>query len=341
MTPNRERMWVGLFVIVAATVLLLTAIAIWGGYGRFGVSHRAYFKFSGGVQPGTPVRYGGMRVGAVRQVRIDPDDSTRIEVEIVVDRGTPLKVNSIAKIASLGPLSDSYIEVSTGTADAALLEPDTVMNSTESLGLAQLGDTIQSLLPQIHQVLDKLTLTLDGLQATLARGDDLMNDRNRSNLAQALAGANDLLNDRNRSNLSQSLDNLNQMVSESRPKIAAGLTGVTDAAAKLTALLDDIKKTSVRADEVLSSLDTLVTENRQDVRSAVTELRAVLKNSAETLDQLQYIMTQNSANVYDILENLRSSAVNLRNTTETIKSSPSALIRGINAKDRKPGGPQK
>jgi phospholipid/cholesterol/gamma-HCH transport system substrate-binding protein len=341
MTPNRERMWVGLFVIVATAVLSLTAIALWGGYGRYGVSHRVYFKFSGGVQPGTPVRYGGMRVGAVRQVRIDPADSTRIGVEIVVDRGTPLKVDSIAKIASLGPLSDSYIEISTGTVGAALLPPDTVLNSIESLGLAQLGDTFQSLLPQIHEVLAKVTVNLDGLQATLARADDLMSDRNRSNLARALAGANDVLNDRNRSNLSQSLGNLNQMLSESRPKIAAGLTGMTDATAKLTSLLDDIKKTSVRADEVLSNLDLLVTENRQDVRSAVTELRTVLKNSAETVDQLQYLMNQNSANVYDVLENLRSSAVNLRNITETIKSSPSALIRGINAKDRKPGGPQK
>jgi len=282
-----------------------------------------------------------MRVGAVRQVRIDPADSTRIEVEIAVDRGTPLKVDSIAKVASLGPLSDSYIEISTGTAGAALLQPDSVLNSSESLGLAQLGDTMQSLLPQIHEVLDKLTLNLDGLQRTLAHADDLMSDRNRSNLAQALAGANEVLNDRNRSNLSQSLGNLNQMLSESRPKIAAGLTGMTEATAKLTSLLDDIKKTSARADQVLSSLDSLVTENRQDVRSAVTELRAMLKNSTETVDQLQYLMSQNSANLYDILENLRSSAVNLRNLTETIKSSPSALIRGTNAKDRKPGGSQK
>src|SRR4029079_1242778 len=113
---------------------------------------------SGGVQKGTPVRYGGMRVGAVRQVRIDAADSTRIEVEFVVDRDTPLKVDSIARIASLGPLSDSYIEISTGTPGSALLQPDTVLNSTESLGLAQLGDTVQSLLPRIHEVLDKLSL---------------------------------------------------------------------------------------------------------------------------------------------------------------------------------------
>ena len=73
MTPNRERALVGLFVLIAAAVLSVTTIAVWGGMGRSGVSHRLYLKFSGGVQPGTPVRYGGLRVGTVRNAVIDRD----------------------------------------------------------------------------------------------------------------------------------------------------------------------------------------------------------------------------------------------------------------------------
>jgi hypothetical protein len=63
MTPNRERVWVGLFVVIALAVLIRHSCCRLGGMGRNGVSHRTYFKFSGGVQAGTPVRYGGMRVG--------------------------------------------------------------------------------------------------------------------------------------------------------------------------------------------------------------------------------------------------------------------------------------
>src|SRR2546429_8476470 len=96
MTPNRERVWVGLFVVIAVAVLSVTAVAVWGGLGRSGISHRAYFKFSGGVEPGTPVRYGGMRGGTVKGVRIDPGDSTRNEGGLVGDPGTPLKTDSIA-----------------------------------------------------------------------------------------------------------------------------------------------------------------------------------------------------------------------------------------------------
>src|SRR3954470_19392476 len=112
MAPTREQVWVGLFVVIAAALLTVTTIAVWGGIGRTGVAHRVYFKFSGGVQPGTAVRYGGFRVGSVRRVQIDPADSTRIEVELVVDPGTPLKADSVARLSSLGPLSDYYIEIS-------------------------------------------------------------------------------------------------------------------------------------------------------------------------------------------------------------------------------------
>lgn len=337
MEPNRERVWVGLFVVVAVAVLAGTAIAVWGGLGRSGVSYRAYFKFSGGVQPGTAVRYGGLRVGTVQRVRVDESDSTRIAVDLVVDPGTPVKTDSIAMPSSLGPLSDYYIEISTGTQHAALVPPGGVLNSAEGFGLAQIGDTIQNLVPQIEDVLEKLTLNLDSLQTTLGLANDLLNDRNRSNAGQALARANDLLNDQNRSNLAESLDNVNQMLNDSRPKVSTSLTRINDAAGRLVPLLDDVKRTSARADELLSQLDSVLVENRADLRVSVSELRDMLAKSTAVMDQLQGIMNQNAVNIDEILENMRLSAENMRSLTETVKSNPASLIRGVNVKDRKPG----
>jgi hypothetical protein len=51
-------------------------------------------------------------------------------------------------------------------------------------------------------------------------------------------------------------------------------------------------------------------------------------------------MNQNTLTIYEILENMRLSAANIRTLTETVKRSPSSLIRGVKAQDRKPGGPQ-
>ncbi len=82
MDAMRERTLVGLFVLIAGGLLLGTMVVISGGLGTATVPYRTYFKFAGGVQPGAPVRYGGMPVGKVRRVRVDPGNSTRIEIDI-------------------------------------------------------------------------------------------------------------------------------------------------------------------------------------------------------------------------------------------------------------------
>jgi phospholipid/cholesterol/gamma-HCH transport system substrate-binding protein len=341
MTPDRERVLVGLFVLVAAAILSVTAVAVWGGLGRSQVAHRLYLKFSGGVQPGAPVRYGGLKIGTVRDIRIDPEDSTRIQINIMVDKDAPIKTDSVARLSSLGLLSDYYIEISTGTPQAARAAPDTVLRSIESTGLANIGDTIDSLTPQIRAALDKLTLNLDALQTTIARSNDVLNDGNRTNFSQALARANDLLSDRNRSNFADSLNNFNQLLAETRPKVSAGLDNVNNATQRLAPLLDDVRKTSVRADQTLANIDAMLTEDRPDLKASLTELRQLLQSSKTTVDQLQDIMSQNTANIFEILENMRASAVNIRSLTETIKSRPDSLIRGVKVEDRIPGGGRK
>jgi phospholipid/cholesterol/gamma-HCH transport system substrate-binding protein len=341
MTPNRERVLVGLFVLVAAAVLSVTAVAVWGGMGRSGVSHRLYLKFSGGVQPGTPVRYGGLRVGTVRNVIVDPGDSTRIQVDILVDRDAPIKTDSVARLSTLGLLSDYYVEISTGTPQAARAAPDSVLRSVEATGLANIGDTLESIVPQINAALDKLTLNLDGLQTVLTRANDLLSDSNRANVGQMLARANDLLNDRNRSNVADSIRNFNQLLDETRPKISTSLDNINNATERLTPMLEDVRKTSARAEQTLANLDSLLTEDRPDLKASLTELREVLASSQATVDQLQLILNQNTVNIYEILENVRASTSNIRTLTETVKRSPSSLIRGVRVEDRKPGGASK
>jgi phospholipid/cholesterol/gamma-HCH transport system substrate-binding protein len=341
MTPNRERIMVGLFVVIAAAILAVTTVAVWGGLGRSGVSHRLYLKFSGGVQPGTPVRYGGLRIGTVKDVRVDPNDSTRIQVDLIVDRDAPIKTDSVARLSSLGLLSDYYIEISTGTPHAKMAPPDSELKSVETTGLANIGDTIDSLVPQINTALDKLTLNLDALQTTVARANDLLNDTNRANIGQALARTNDLLNDRNRANIGDSINNLNQLLVEARPKISTGLTNINNATERLTPLLDDVRKTSARVDETLTNVNSLLAEDRPDLKASLAELREVLATSKTTVDQLQSLMNQNTVNIYELLENMRASAANIRSLTETIKSSPSSLIRGVKVEDRRPGGLRK
>lgn len=340
MNAMRERTLVGLFVLIAGGVLLGTMILLSGGLAGATVSHQAYFKFAGGVQVGAPVRYGGMTVGTVRRVRVDPQNSTRIEIDLSVNRDTPVKTDSVAKISTLGPLTDNYIEISTGSERAALAPPGSTLLSAEAFGLPQLGDAAQALMPDIQRAVQKLNQNLDGLQVTLARANDLLNDRNRANIGSSLSNVQKLVADA-RPKAMESLDNLNGLLTDARPKVSASLTNVQALTAKLGPLLDDLKTTTARANDTLAHVDSTLMENRTDIRASVEGLRDTVAKSTALLTELNQTLDQNSANIDDLLNNIRMTTENLRVLTETLKQSPASLIRGIKAVDRKPGEIQK
>jgi phospholipid/cholesterol/gamma-HCH transport system substrate-binding protein len=333
MQAMRERTLVGLFVLIAGGLLVGTMLAISGGLGVAAVAHRAYFKFAGGVQPGAPVRYGGLTVGKVTRVRVDPGNSSRIEIDIAVDHDAPLKTDSVAKISTLGPLTDNYIEIATGTEHAPLAPPGSELASAEAFGLPQLGDAAQSMMPDLHGALQKLNQNLDGLQVTIARANDLLNDRNRASIGSSLDNVNRLVADA-RPQVADSLNNLNGLLSDARPKVAASLTNVQDLSKqfndKMAPLLDNLKTTTTRANDTLAHVDATLVENRPDIRASVVRLR-------DTLAQLNQTLDQNSANIDEVLDNIRISTENLRSLTETLQRAPASLIRGIAVPERKPG----
>ena len=81
MEPKREQALVGLFVLVAGAMLIATVFAMSGVFGRSTRTYHAYFAFAGGIEPGTAVRYaGGPKVGHVDSVRLDAQDSARLDI---------------------------------------------------------------------------------------------------------------------------------------------------------------------------------------------------------------------------------------------------------------------
>ena len=318
MNSRREQVWVGLFVLVAAALLIGTVLSVAGTFSRGNIPHRAYFKFAGGLEPGAAVRFGGMKAGSVQAVRVDPEDSTRIEVDFNVARDIPLKADSVAKIASLSPLGDNYVELTAGTREAAAAAPGSVVRSTESTNFSDLGDMVGKLEPMVQEVLQNLNQRLNELQVTMAR-------------------ANDLLSDQNRSNISAALGNVNSMLAEDRPKVSATLSNVQTASARLMPLLDDLKKTMAQANDALGHIDAVLLENRQDLRSSVAELRQTLLTASSVMDQLERTLDYNADNIDQTLENVRVTTQHLKDLTETLKRRPYTLIRADRPRERNPG----
>ena len=142
-----------------------------------------------------------------------------------MDRDAPLKTDSVAKISTLGPLTDNYIEISTGHRARGAGAAGFDLLSAEAFGLPQLGDAAQAMMPDIQKALQKLNHNLDGLQVTITRANDLLNDRNRANIGSSLSNVDRLVADA-RPKVTDSLNNLNGLLDDARPKVSTSLTNV-------------------------------------------------------------------------------------------------------------------
>jgi len=319
MESKREQALVGLFVLVAAGVLVATVFALTGAFGGTAATYRAYFPFAGGLEPGATVRYaGGPKVGRVEKLQLDSKDSSRIEITFSVRSGLPVKTDSHVKIMSLSPLGDNHLEIVPGSEKAALATAGMILPSDPYVDFNALTAKINDIAPQAQQLLKTINERASELQVTLARVNDLLSDSNRANLAATLAET-------------------RGMIAENRAPLKSTLQNVNSATQKLEPLLQDLRKTSAQANETLNHVDSLIGENRADVRQAVKDLRASLATVNDLTGRLDQILDVNSDNIDELLENLRHVSQNLKEFTNTIKTRPYTLIRANNPREHKPG----
>ena len=91
---------------------------------------------------------------------------------------------------------------------------------------------------------------------------------------------------------------------------------------KLQPLLDDFRKTSDEANKTLNHVDSMLGDNRADVRQAVADLRSTLANTTGLTEQISQTLDVNSENIDEILDTLQHVMENLKEFTETIKTPP-------------------
>jgi phospholipid/cholesterol/gamma-HCH transport system substrate-binding protein len=322
MESKREQAMVGLFVLIAGAVLVGTIFALSGAFGGAAATYRAYFPFAGGLEPGATVRYaGGPKVGRVEKLQLDPKDSSRIEITFSVRSGLPVKTDSHVKIMSLSALGDNHLEIVPGSEKAVFAATGSILPSDPYVDFNALTAKVNEIAPQAQQLLKTLNDRATELKVTVNR-------------------VNELINDKNRDNLSATLSETRGMIAENRGPVKSAVQNLNSASRKLEPLLEDLRKTSAQANEALNHIDTLIGDNRADIRQAVIDLRRSLATLTDLTGRLDQTLDVNSENIDELLENLRHVSENLKQFTNTIKTRPYTLIRSSGPHEHKPGEPQ-
>ena len=319
MAGKRDQVFVGLFVIAAAAVLIGMVFAISGVFGRSEKTFHAYFPFAGGLERGATVRYaGGTKVGRVEKLAIDPQNPAQIDVVFSVETNLPVKKDSHAKIMSMSPLGDNHLEILPGGAQTALAPPGSILPSDPYVDFNALTAQLNDLAPQAKELVQSLNDRATELKVTIARVNDLLSDQNRANLSATLADA-------------------HGMIAENRPQIKSTIQHLDNVSQKLEPLIQDLHNTADEANKALTHLDEVLGENRADVRQAVIKLRQSLTTLTDITGQLDQTLDVNSENIDELLDNFRRVSENLKEFTETIKKRPYTLIRATSPPEHKPG----
>jgi phospholipid/cholesterol/gamma-HCH transport system substrate-binding protein len=321
MAEKRDQVFVGLFVLIAAAVLIGMVFAI-GAFGRTSKTYHAYFPFAGGLERGATVRYaGGPKVGRVEKLAIDPQNPARIDVVFSVQTDLPVKTDSHVKIMSISPLGDNHLEVLPGGAQTALAPPGFLLPSDTYLDFNVLTAQINDLAPQAKLLIQSLNDRAADLKVTVDRVNELLSAENRANLSATLAGT-------------------RGVIEENRPQIKSTIQHLDSVSQKLEPLLQDLHKDSEEANQALTHLDAVLGENSADVRQSVIELRKSLTTLTDITGRLDQTLDVNTENIDELLDNFRRVSQNLKEFTNTIKRRPYTLIRATNPPDHKPGEQQ-
>jgi phospholipid/cholesterol/gamma-HCH transport system substrate-binding protein len=235
-----------------------------------------------------------------------------------VQSDLPIKTDSHVKIMSLSPLGDNHLEILPGTPQAAVAPDGSLLAAEKYVDFNALTQQINDIAPHAQELLKNLNDRATELKVTVDRVNDLLSVQNRANLSATLA-------------------NTRGILEENRPQIRSTLQHVNAMSEKLDPVLQDLQKTAEEANKTLDHIDSVIGENRADLRQAVIELRRSLAIVTDVTTRLDQTLDVNSENIDELLGNLRQVSQNLREFTSTIKTRPYTLIRASNPRDHKPG----
>lgn len=133
---------VGLLVVLLAVWFVTFA---WGRTGGGGIGDafevKALFPAANGVSVGTDVRVAGLKVGTVREHKLDPA-SFQAEVTLALDRGLQIPSDTSAAITAEGLLGGTYIALLPGGAPTPLKDGDMILETQGSIDMMGLVGSV-------------------------------------------------------------------------------------------------------------------------------------------------------------------------------------------------------
>lgn len=321
MARHGDEVKVGVMVMGAGAILLVTVFMMMH-YDPFQLPNEEYkviLKFAGGLERDSVVRFGGMRRGKVVSVQLAPGNVSAIEITLSLRRGTPVRTDSVARLASLNALGENYIEISPGRADSPLLKPGQAIRSVETPEFSELLAKISSLSDDAQKLIADLNRNVNqisgGANTLFANLNEVTGARNRRALTATLEGANGMIS------------RANELMARTSPKIDSIASNLQMTSERLPPLMERLNEATSRMNRLLENLNGTVTENRPQIKKDLEALELTLTEARKLVADVSMTLESSRAEIETMLENFRRSSENLQEFTSAIKERPFSLVR--------------
>ena len=322
METRANYLMVGSFVILFS--LGLIAFVIWLSkfqHDQAYVRYDVFFQGSvTGLKEASAVRYNGVKVGEVVFIGLDRDNPSQVRALIEVEDITPVRVDTVARLAIEGLTGGRYILLSGGSLGSEPLEK----------GEGQKRAVIPSKPSPFDELLEGAPQVLSGANLLLAQANQLLGEANRESVSKTLANFEQLsnvLSSRSEAvgsivdNTALTMENLrdasgaleamagaleqdSQQLADgaedalaSIERMAGSIEGtVVNANEKIIVLIDDLQKTAVAFSGMASEFQQLAAENRKPLREftnqGLYELTTLLTEARGLLVGLNRVTTE-------------------------------------------------
>lgn len=304
METRAHHILVGAFTIIVVAAAML--FALWLAKSSISRQYDYYdiifTEAVTGLSQGGMVQYNGIRVGDVDELRLDPQDPSKVLVRIRVAADTPVKIDTRAKLGLTGLTGVSFIQLTGGSPDTPLLK-----------------DRSDKLVPRIQADDSALSKLLAGSEDLVTKVNDI------------ITRASELLSGENVASISEilaHLDDTTGAIAAEREDVRRLVRNLADASGQLERTLD-------RATHLLDSGNRLLDEHGerlagdagatlQSLREAATQLDTLLRDNRGALESGANGLGQIGPALRDLRHTLRS----LQSITRRLEDDPTGYFFG-------------
>lgn len=288
---------VGLFVLLLGGALI--AAVLWLGVGTEQKHYETYVTYMkesvSGLNPRAPVKYRGVAVGYVRDIALDKQNPEQVRLLLDIEKGTPVKQDTKAILATQGITGIAYVELTGGSRDSPPLtakpgQPYPEIPTGPSL-LLRLDQAVSSLLQQLSSVATHLNEVAERVSTLL--------DQNKQ---RAIANTLDNV-ERLTAALAQRVDEIGHTVGHvdtilgNTAKVSAELPGlmnqVGDSVAAARQTIQTINKTANSLDQLVNTAQHQLSSFSRDTLSQVNPVLTQMQQLSEALRRLGQDLERN------------------------------------------------